>query len=210
MTRQEWLEERKKGIGASEASAVVGMNPYKTNRDLYFEKIGQSTPDDISDKPYVQYGINAEHHLRELFKLDYPQFKVDYNEFLIYTSKEYPFITATLDGELTNLETGERGVLEIKTSNILQSMQRESWNERIPQNYYIQCLAQLLATDFSFVILKANLRTEWGDEVRINTKHYTIRREDVLEDLKYLQGELIKFWDCVQKRKEPALILPPI
>lgn len=29
---EQWLQERLNGIGASEASAIVGMNPYMTNR----------------------------------------------------------------------------------------------------------------------------------------------------------------------------------
>lgn len=31
---EEWLSARKKGIGASEAAAVVGLSPWKTNVDL--------------------------------------------------------------------------------------------------------------------------------------------------------------------------------
>ena len=31
---QQWLKGRMNGIGGSDASAVVGMNPYKSNIDL--------------------------------------------------------------------------------------------------------------------------------------------------------------------------------
>lgn len=51
-----WLKARTYGIGGSDASAIVGMNPYKTNIDLFEEKIGRRVPEDISDKPYVKYG----------------------------------------------------------------------------------------------------------------------------------------------------------
>ena len=50
---QEWLSGRMNGIGGSDASAVVGMNPYKSNIDLFEEKIGRRIPEDISDKPCV-------------------------------------------------------------------------------------------------------------------------------------------------------------
>lgn len=211
MTRQEWLEQRKSGIGGSEASSVVGMNPYKTNVQLWEEKTGKTTPEDISDKTYVKFGVDAEHHLRELFKLDYPQFQVDYNEFKLHRNQEHPFIFATLDGELTDRETGERGVLEIKTTNILQSMQKEKWNDRIPENYYIQILHQLLATGWDFAILKAHLKTEFGNEIRIQTKHYTIRREEVTADILFLWNEEFKFWnDYVLTGKKPPLKLPNI
>jgi putative phage-type endonuclease len=209
-TREQWLEERKKGIGASESSAIVGMNPYKTNVQLWEEKTGRRQMEDISHKSFVRYGIEAESHLRELFALDYPQYAVDYNEFKLHKNSKHPFIFATLDGELTDKETGETGVLEIKTTNILQSMQREKWNERIPENYYIQVLHQLLATGWDFVILKAHLKTEWGNEIRINTKHYTIKREDVLDDIEYLKYKEIKFWNYVLIDKKPNLLLPNI
>lgn len=112
------------GIGGSDASAVVGMNPYKSNIDLFEEKIGRVMPKDISDKPCVIYGKNAEEYIRELFKLDYPEYTVDHHEFRILQSKDHPFMQASLDGELTDRE-GRKGILEIKTTNILQSMQYE-------------------------------------------------------------------------------------
>lgn len=211
MNRQEWLQERKKGIGGSDASAIVGMNPYKTNVQLWEEKTGRKEPEDISQKEYVKYGVDSEFHLRELFKLDYPQYAVDYNEFKLHKNPQYPFIFSTLDGELLDRETGQRGVLEIKTTNILQSMQKEKWTDRIPDNYYIQCLHQLLSTGWDFVILKAHLKTEWGGEVRIQTRHYTIKRTEVLEDIEYLKEKEIEFWtEYVQKDRKPNLILPSI
>lgn len=47
---QQWLKGRMNGIGGSDASAVVGMNPYKSNIDLFEEKIGRVIPKDISDQ----------------------------------------------------------------------------------------------------------------------------------------------------------------
>ena len=60
-----WLKGRMNGIGGSDASAVVGMNPYKSNIDLFEEKIGRRIPEDISDKPCVVYGKLAEAPIRE-------------------------------------------------------------------------------------------------------------------------------------------------
>ena len=53
---KEWLSGRMNGIGGSDASAVVGVNPYKTNIELFEEKTGRRLPEDISEKPYVIYG----------------------------------------------------------------------------------------------------------------------------------------------------------
>ena len=209
MAREEWLKRRLKGIGASEASAIVGMNPYKTNVELWEEKTGRREPEDISDKPYVKYGTEAEKHLRALFALDFPQYEVNYKDFDMRYNSDYPFIFATLDGELTEKATGRKGVLEIKTTEIMKSEQYDKWKGRIPQNYYIQVIHQLLATGFDFVVLKAQLKSAYGD-VRLSTRHYHIEREEVLEDISYLLQREILFWECVQEDRKPNLILPPL
>lgn len=122
-----WLNARH-GIGGSDASAVLGLSPYKTNVDLYLEKIGQRVPADISGEDYVRYGHDAEPLLRSLFALDHPEYKVEYFGDNMIRNEKYPWAHASLDGELTD-QDGRKGILEIKTTNILQSMQREKWRE---------------------------------------------------------------------------------
>lgn len=204
-----WLKARTYGIGGSDASAILGMNPYKTNIDLFEEKTGRRIPEDISDKPYVKYGTEAEPHIRALFSLDYPDYQVEYHENRILRSIRYPFLQASLDGELADPD-GRRGILEIKTTNILQSMQREKWKDRIPDNYYIQVLHYLLVTEYQFVILRAHLISEWGNDKRTTVRHYFIEREEVREDLDMLLKEEIKFWQYVESGRKPPLILPEL
>ncbi len=211
MEYQEWLKKRKAGIGGSDASAILGMNPYKTNVELWEEKTGRREPEDISGKPYVQYGKEAEEPLRKLFALDHPQYEVIRNgDYEMHISEKQPFIFGTFDGTLVEKETGAVGVLEIKTTNILQSMQREKWSDKIPDNYYIQILHYMLVKDFQFAKLKAHLISQWNNEVRITQRHYHIERDEVAEDLKYLEAEEIKFWEYVKKDKRPPLRLPTI
>ena len=52
--RVEWLEARKDGLGASDAAALLGLSPWKTNVQLWEEKCGLVIPEDIGDKPYVR------------------------------------------------------------------------------------------------------------------------------------------------------------
>lgn len=204
-----WLKARTYGIGGSDASAILGMNPYKTNIDLFEEKTGRRIPEDISDKPYVRYGTEAEPHIRALFSLDYPDYQVEYHENRILRSIRYPFLQASLDGELTDPD-GRRGILEIKTTNILQSMQREKWKDRIPDNYYIQVLHYLLVTGYQFVVLRAHLVSDWGSDKRTSIRHYFIERSEVEEDLDMLLTEEIKFWQYVESGRKPPLILPEL
>lgn len=208
MAREKWLKERLNGIGASEAAAIVGMSPHKTNVELWEEKTGRRIPDDISDKPYVKFGTQAEAHLRALFALDFPIYKVNYEEYKIIRNHEYPFIFATLDGELN--DGFRKGVLEIKTTEILRSNQWKEWDGQIPQNYYIQVCHQLLATGYEFVILKARIKYTKNSEMCAAIRHYHIEREEVEEDIRYLLEKEIAFWDCVVNDRRPDLILPAI
>lgn len=207
-TNDEWLSHRHR-IGGSEASCIVGMNPYKTNVELWREKTGRTFPEDISEKSYVKYGHDAEPHIRALFALDFPEYKVEYYENNMITNDRFPFAHASLDGELIDKD-GRRGILEIKTTNILQSMQKESWRDRIPDNYYIQVLWYLMVTEYEFAVLVAQLKTDYGGDIRKQTRHYFIERADVEEDIEYLIEAGEKFWQCVMDDKEPGLILPGI
>lgn len=211
MTREKWLEERKKGIGGSDAAAILGLNPYKDNIKLWEEKTGRRQAEDISEKEYVKYGTNAEDLLRELFKLDYPKYEVRHDENTIIKHPKYPFLFASLDGTLIDKETGEMGILEIKTTNILQSMQKEKWKEKIPDNYYCQVLHYLNVTGYSFVILKAQLKYDYDGEIKLDTRHYKILKEEVAEDMKMLEEKEIEFWTkYVETGIRPPLTLPTI
>lgn len=205
----EWLKHRTK-IGGSDAAAILGKNPYKTNVELWKDKAFHLMPEDISDKPYVKYGTEAEKYLRELFKMDYPQYEMFYEENNMWTNDTYPFAHASLDGWLKD-EAGRMGIWECKTTNILQSRQKEKWDHRLPENYYIQILHYLMVTEFEFVELKAQLKSVFSDgTVYLQTRHYHIERSDVEADIEYLAEEERKFWKCVENMKAPPLVLPEI
>lgn len=208
-SRAEWLKARTGRIGGSDASAVIGLNPYMDNVTLWEIKTGRRVQEDISEKDFVKYGTEAEEHLRALFALDYPQFTVDYVKNNMFLNSKYPHLHASLDGWLVD-QDGRRGILEIKTTNILQSMQKEKWDHRIPSNYYAQVLLYLIVTEFDFAILKAQLKYDYNGEIFLTTKHYTIEREDVLEDMEYLLGETLKFSEYIKQDRRPPLVLNQI
>lgn len=207
MNRSEWLEERKKGIGGSDASIIVGLNPYKNNIELWEEKTGRKQAEDISEKTYVKYGVSIEDNLRQSFSIKHPEFEVIHEENAIVKHPKYPFLFASLDGILINKETGEKGILEIKTSAILRSMQKEKWKNKVPDNYFIQVLHYLNVTEFSFAYLFAELT--YSDDLQM-TKTYKFDRNNFIEDIKYLQEKEIEFWKYVEKDKKPPLLLPKI
>ena len=207
-----WLEERKFGLGASDAGAYLGKSKWKSNQVLWEEKTGLRTPEDIGDKPYVQYGHDAEPHIRALFALDHPEYRVTYDSpYKVIRNEAHPFIFCTPDGELEEIATGRRGGLEIKTTEIMNPSQWADWKDRIPDQYYCQAIHQMIAAEWEFVILVAQIKwyTKDGD-LRKDTREYRIEREEVLEDIEYTMTAAVKFWGQVQNKRKPALILPAI
>ena len=208
-TREEWLQARGKRIGGSDAAAVLGMSPYMTNEQLWEIKTGRREQPDISDKDVVQYGQSAEEHLRELFKLDFPDYYVGYTPYNLFLNPEIPWAHASLDGWLN--KDGRMGILEIKTSLVSGALQAEKWRDRIPGTYYCQVLHYLMVTGWDFVILKAQLKYQIGDEMPyLQTKHYYIDRAEVEKDIEILKKAERDFWRYVQEDRRPAVILPEI
>lgn len=210
-TRAEWLEARKDGLGASDAAAVLGVSPWKTNVRLWEEKAGLAVPEDIGDNPSVKYGNDAEPLLRQFFALDHPEYRVSFTPYKIIKHPDLPFITCTPDGELEEIATGRRGGLEIKTTEIQSSAGWLRWKGRVPDEYYAQVCQQMLAADWQFVELLAQIKyaaADGGD--RKEVRHYKIERADALEDIVLIKREAVSFWRRVQQRKRPDLKLPPI
>lgn len=209
--RAEWLEARKEGLGASDAPALLGISPWKTNVQLWEEKCGLVIPEDIGGNPAVKYGNDAEPLLRQFFALDHPEYEVSFAPYKIIKHPDMPFITCTPDGELLERSTGRHGGLEIKTTEILSSIGWRHWKDRIPDNYYAQVCQQMLAASWDFVELLAQIKyTTASGEDRKETRHYKIERAEATGDIALIQREAPLFWRCVEKRRRPNLKLPPI
>lgn len=207
--REEWLQARAGRIGGSDAASILGRNPYRSNIELWEIKTGKMIPEDISDKPYVKYGTEAEKYLRELFKLDYPEYQVFYEENNMWLNDKYPWGHYSADGWLKD-QNGRFGIWECKTTNIMQSGQKEKWKNQVPDNYYIQLLHGFLITEAEFAVLKAQLKYEIDGEIYLQTKHYKIERSEVEADIEFLESSENRFWKQVQEKKRPGLILPAI
>ena len=204
-----WLEARRSGIGGSDAACILGKNPWKTNVDLWKEKVGLLMPDDISDRPAVKYGKSAEAPLRQLFELDHPEYSIAYDQYgMVANDPSRPWLFATLDGEITH--SSSKGILEVKTTQIRRPTDWNKWDNRVPENYYVQLLHQMLATGYDFAILLAQIKWQKDGALQKSIREYIFYRRDVQSDLEYLLLAEDAFWKCVEQKKQPALILPEI
>ena len=212
-TEEQWHAERTKHIGGSECAAVIGESPYMTNVELWELKTGKRKPVDISNKDYVQYGINAEDPIRQLFALDNPQYDVIYKPYDIRVSRKYPFLSASLDAELIEKATGRKGTYEGKTVIVRNGEDLKKWladEPEIPMNYFCQCLHNEFCAEHQFAILNAKLMPIWYEGQSI-LKSYKIERSEVQESENYLISAEVKWWeDYVLTNTCPPLKLPQI
>ncbi len=171
--------------------AVVGLSPWTTPLTLWKQKTGIEAVPDLSGNAAVEAGVKMEPVLRRFYMDTHPQYALEYYPFDILCQEEKPFITATLDGELIEA-TGRRGILEIKNVSISNKAALDKWTGgRMPDYYYVQTIAQLNATGFQFVRLFAALHFISGD---VTLKEFEIEREDVLDDMKWLDEQETAFW----------------
>ena len=112
-------------------------------------------------------------------------------------------INATLAGVI-------RGVLEIKTTTIMRAGQRDEWRDKIPATYFAQVLHYMMVCELDFAIVKAQIKTEIGDDMFLTTKHYKIERSEVELDIEFLIGAETAFAEQIARDQRPPLILPEI
>ena len=205
--REQWLKARKRFIGGSDVSCILGLNPYKTNVQLFREKKGIVEPDDLSDNPLVQYGTQAEEHIRALFSLDRSDLKVEYIKDNSWRNTDYPFAAASLDGWSTD-ENGRKGILEIKTSTITTSQQANKWKDQIPDNYFCQVLFYLGVTEWEYVDLRANLKYVYPErDTYTITRDYHLERSDYEQDIATVMEAAEEFARALKKGEEPPVRL---
>ena len=212
-SREEWLSNR--GLGGSSASAIVGFNPWMNALELYNAIVNpallnhEEEPTDL-----MLYGIRSEDLIRKQFQLDFPNYIVkEPKSFQMFRRVDKPYLTATLDGILTEKDTKRKGILEIKTHDIKNKFDDEYWQGNLPKNYFIQIIHYLtVMNDFEFVELVAKLRffeyeKEGGRKLKKQEwRYFHIERQDVLEWVKYLEKKETEFFENNVFKKIPPQI----
>ena len=136
MTRDEWLEIRRKTIGGSDAGALCGLNPYSSPYSVYANK--KMLIPDKPDNEAMRQGRDLEQYVAERFMQETGK-KVRRENSIIYNS-EYPFAHADVD----RLIVGERAGLECKTAATRNDVLYSSGD--YPDYYYAQCQHYMMIT----------------------------------------------------------------
>lgn len=203
--RESWLNGRNRGIGASEAGAVIGVCPWQTSMGLWKLKTGLENPKDLSDNSAVEQGVRLEPALRTMYAALHPEYRVEYRAFDILYQEDSPWLFATLDGELFDYEKGRAGILEIKTATPVGKAGWGEWSDgNVKPTYYAQILHQLRATGYDFAVLFAALFDMQGN---ISLRQYEFERTDCEDDIQWLYGQEKTFWNNVETRTLPPMVL---
>jgi putative phage-type endonuclease len=120
---------------ASDQAALQGESPYRTRRDVWFEKAGLGEPDDEDRSFIFRRGHETEAELRELFSA---HTKLEITPTCFEKGAIYG---ASLDGYDKSL-----GVFEAKLvgKDVLKTAKEK---REIPEHHWIQIQAQLHASD---------------------------------------------------------------
>lgn len=196
---KEWHELRKQGIGGSDAGTILGLNPYKTNVELWEEKTSKSPTEQITNDA-IEFGSKSEKHIREIYSLKNKVAVEKLNGTLI--SIKYPHMAVNVDGYIA----ADNGLIEIKTSTIQNAGMLLKWKEQVPDHYFAQCLHALAVTGADYIIVIALLYfvTPYQNKVA-EIREYRIERLDVEEQIDYLIEKEKEFWGYVQNKAMPNL-----
>ena len=199
LPRDDWLNYRRRGIGGSDVAAILGVSPFRTARDIYYDKIGVVAIDpDESNWVQLEMGNLLEDLVAQIFqkKTGYRVFKIH----KMFYHVKYQFMLADVD-YFVELPDGTIALLEIKTTNYNA---KDNWwldgREIVPIYYELQGRHYMAVMDYDRVFFCC-LYGNTEDEVIIRE----IKRDkDYEEELIYLEEA---FWmGNVQKRNPPPYI----
>ncbi|TSA28609.1 hypothetical protein D4R71_00460 [bacterium] len=153
---REKIEERKSYIGGSDASAILGINRYKSPLSVWAIKTKQIVPPNIDDVVAVKLGVKLEQTVAEFFMEETGKKVERVNKTL--THPRYDFLRANIDRKVI----GEDAGLECKTTN--QFKAREWEDNNAPVEYIIQCTHYMAVTGckkWYLAVLIGNTQFKW-------------------------------------------------
>lgn len=144
LDRAAWLDTRKRGIGSSDAAAAVGLNPYKSQLELWMEKTDRDVKTPEADNAE---GLDSPLHwgtvLEPVVAWHYAK-RTGHRVRRVNAILQHPdhnWMLANLDREV--LGSPDVQVLECKTAGIHGA---KLWRDGVPEYVQLQVMHQLAVT----------------------------------------------------------------
>lgn len=189
--REQWLIERRKGIGASDAPTVCGIRTRPTRLELYLTKRGELEPDPPNEA--MKWGLRLEPLIAEAYT-ERTGNLISSTQVCVKHAK-YPWMMATLDAV-----TVDSKIVEFKAvgSWAGRSLDRDGDPESLPEPWIVQCQHQMCVAGAE--------RMQLAAFVDMSLRVYDLRRnEDMISDILVMEEE---FWRGVQDGTPPAEFAP--
>lgn len=138
MSREEWLNARRKGIGGSDAAAIIGANPYASPLSVYLDKLGLAQDKEVTEA--MRQGTDLEDYVAKRFSEATGKKVRNCNKILI--RENYDFMIANIDRAIV----GEDAGLECKTTSPYNKHDFESGE--VPVTYQWQCQHYMAVTGY--------------------------------------------------------------
>lgn len=138
MSREEWLESRRKGIGGSDAAAIMGANPYASPLSVYLDKLGLAQEKEITEA--MRQGTDLEDYVARRFCEATGKKVRNCNKILI--RENYSYMIANIDRAIV----GEDAGLECKTTSPYNRHNFEGGE--VPITYQWQCQHYMSVTGY--------------------------------------------------------------
>lgn len=185
--REEWLNERRKGIGGSDAAAIIGLSPYRGPHDVFSEKIGLAR--EQRDNPSMYWGRVLEYPIAQHWAREN---KKEFRDTSTFTIIRADFMFASPDRLLKGVDEG----LEIKTAGWRVAHKWGDEGDRIPPEYIAQVQHYMAVTGYKRWHVASLIA---GQDFR----QYVIERdEEFIGMLVELERD---FWNCVLSGDPPRL-----
>lgn len=191
LSREEWLEVRKRGIGSSDAAAAVGLNPYQSQLELWLVKTGRDAhlpkDDPNDDASPLFWGTMLESFVAAAYTRRTGKRVRKLNSVLRHA--EHSWMLANIDREV--MGASDVQILECKTTGM--NGQR-LWRDGVPEYIQLQVQHQLAVTgkqaaDVAVLVCGNDFKT------------YRIQRDDrMIKSLIELEQ---RFWHYVETDTPP-------
>jgi len=136
MSREDWLIQRKKTIGGSDAAGIVGLSKWASPFSVWADKTGRSS--EKEDTEAMRQGRDLESYVARRWSEETG--KRVYRLSAMLYNPQYPFAHADVD----RMVMGENAGLECKTTFSLDLKQFNG--VEFPVQYYAQCVHYLAVT----------------------------------------------------------------
>lgn len=186
MTREQWLAERRNGIGGSDVAGILGLSPWSSPFAVWADKTGRLP--EKEDNEAMRQGRDLEDYVAQRW-CEVTGKKVRRDNKIIRNT-DYPWALANIDRRVV----GENAGLELKTTSVMNL--KAFKNGEYPASYYGQCMHYIAVTGAD----------RWYLGVLVLNQgfyHFTIERDEA--EISALMAAEHDYWQYVTNDTPPPI-----